>query len=76
MSAIEELKQILADEEEQSAEYGHAPPINTEITIEASLVYRLINEWPSDARSEAMNRLREKALAGFADVYKYLEQES
>lgn len=76
MSAIEELKQILADEEEQSAEYGHAPPINTEITIEASLVYRLIKEWPSAERDSRLREQKARAITAMGELYKYLEQES
>ena len=49
MKAIDDLKECLADAETQSAEYGFSAPINTEIEIEASLAYRLIEEWPEPA---------------------------
>jgi hypothetical protein len=76
VSAIDELKQILTDEEDEAAEYGGRPPINVEITIEAELIYWLIREWPSSDRSVELNRLRKSALSAFSEVYKYLQEEA
>lgn len=70
MKAIDELKELIADEEAVSERV----PINTEIYIESELAYRLIKEWPSVERTDSMKSLRGQAIEGLAKVYAYLEQ--